>query len=97
MPKKPPTKKPSAGVVLASGSLEGQKLGKCTIAPRGSCLAMKTAIGTAHEKDRTGLVEGVFPPHIIAIRCKGAQRGTYRNMILAVCPWCAEPLPQGSK
>ncbi len=45
--------------------------------------------------DKTGLVSGVFPPHLIAIRFRKAPR-EYSNLILRLCPWCGAKLSQGT-
>lgn len=60
------------------------------------CAAMQMAIDGANPRDQTGVVVGILPPHLVAIRCKGERRGSYKSLILRLCPWCGEELPQGS-
>lgn len=66
-----------------------------TCSPGDTCQMLKLALGTSDEKTKTGLVQNLMPPHHVAIRCKGARRGEYRNLILRLCPFCGADLPQG--
>ncbi len=71
--------------------------GTCSADGSRSCQMMLKAITGAHDKDRTGLVQGLFPPHVVAVRIKGPTRGNYANLILRLCPWCGADLPQGGQ
>jgi hypothetical protein len=86
---------PNAGLI--EKAMSEQDIGRCATAPRASCAAMAAALGQSDEKARTGIVMGIFPPFVVGIRCKGAARGSYRTLILRLCPWCGEELPQGAK
>lgn len=62
-----------------------------------SCPGMRVAIGQADERAKTGIVQGIFPPFVIGVRCKEG-RGAYRVYMFNVCPFCevrllAKPKP----
>ena len=69
--------------------------GKCRTDGLTVCQMMKRALGQSDVNAKTGIVQGLFPPHLVAIRCKGAKRGEYMNLIFRLCPWCGVRLPQG--
>lgn len=58
---------------------------------------MQTALDGANPKDQTGIVRGLFPPHVIGVRCRTKQRGRYQVFIMNTCPWCRGELPNGTE
>jgi hypothetical protein len=69
--------------------------GRCSPDGNGSCALMRRAVGMTDPKATTGIVMSFFPPHAVAIRCRGEGKGRFVELFLRLCPWCGEELPKG--